>query len=231
LNVQYRKCMHSVTILSQVTWTKKILLYIYCISYSDCQSSSDLLSSQSAQIITAPISIGSRPAKWQSVKDGYSERQAFSGFSSITHMRSKWRQACVEERGVTASLLEPADSESVHATTACTIRPTTESSHLRSASRFWERSHYFHGRSYIRSAVFIAASAAHPHRYKNVTFQDQQKHYYENVSCVIPHSRNIPCDPTYPCPVYLDLVYECIRTVRKTMVPPDNHISVNLLME
>jgi hypothetical protein len=57
--------------------------------YSKCQSSSDLPSSQSARSIITPISTGPRVANWQYIRDGHLERQAFSGFKSITHTKSK----------------------------------------------------------------------------------------------------------------------------------------------
>jgi hypothetical protein len=108
---------------------------------------------------------------WPSVVTWLWLCRAASGFSSITRTRNKWRPACIEEQEVTTSPLEPADSENVHTTAARTTQPTTESSQLRGASRLQERSHYSRGRSYVRLAGFIAASAAHPNRYENARFQ------------------------------------------------------------
>jgi hypothetical protein len=70
------------------------------------------------------------------IRDGHPKREAFSGLSSITRTRSKWRPACTEEQEVPESLLAPADSESAHPT---------------------------RGRSYTSSAIFITASLSDLH--------------------------------------------------------------------
>jgi hypothetical protein len=68
------------------------------------------------------------------------------------------RPVCKEEKGVPGCSIAPADSKSIHATASCTIRPTTESSELPSASRLRECSHDSRGRSYVEPAIFIAAT-------------------------------------------------------------------------
>jgi hypothetical protein len=99
--------------------------------------------------------------------------------------RSNERPVCTEEQGVPGSLLAPTDSETVHATAARTIRPTTESNELPCASRLREQSHDSRGRSYVGPAIFIAATrtkhgdlpsdnaASRP--YEHAHFQGQHK--------------------------------------------------------
>jgi hypothetical protein len=52
----------------------------------------------------------------------------------------------------------PADSENVHATAACTIRPTTESCESPSVGRLRERLPDSRDRNYVRSAIFVLAT-------------------------------------------------------------------------
>jgi hypothetical protein len=67
--------------------------------YSECQPSSDLPSSQSARNIPAPISIGSSPAKRQSVKDGIlSARQSVDSTVSLVQGVSEDRPASKNEK-------------------------------------------------------------------------------------------------------------------------------------
>jgi hypothetical protein len=73
--------------------------------HSKCQSSRDLLSSQSAWSIATPSCVGWRPASRQSIRDGHLERQAVSGASSTTRTRNKWEPACIEKLRVSASRL------------------------------------------------------------------------------------------------------------------------------
>jgi hypothetical protein len=78
-------------------------------------------------------------------------------------MRSKERPVFMEEQGVPGSLLAPANSESIHTMAAHTIWPTIESSESLNASRLGERLPDSRGRSYFRSAIFIAASPGNLH--------------------------------------------------------------------
>jgi hypothetical protein len=125
--------------------------------YSECQSSNDLPSSQSARSIVAPISVGPRPANRQCVREG----DIRCARHSLTLPSIYWTQpqqlvrgarktSLRGEQGIPGSLLAPADSDSVHATAARTIRPTTESSVFPSARTTFVED--------VISASFIAAT-------------------------------------------------------------------------